>query len=484
MSGDLGEPLVLELSHISKRFGDRTVLDDVSLAVRRGTLHALLGENGAGKTTLMRIAFGLLRPDEGTLTIGGQRNIASPRDAIAAGIGMVHQHFTNVAEMTVAENVALGKSGRFDAAVAKHDVAAIAERSGLALDADARAADLSVGGQQRLEIVKALSRDARILILDEPTAVLAPGESLELLNWLRRFADDGNAVVLITHKLNEALSVADEVTVLRRGKLVLQSHADGLAADRLAAALLGENPELREERGVGVTTDRIVVSAIDVDALSDENRGVRGLNLEIRGGEVVGVAAIEGSGQYQLLRVLARRLAIKRGELRLPASIGFVPEDRHRDAVILPFSLEENVALKGSGARRGRLFVREIHDRTNTLISDFDVRGGDARTPMRTLSGGNQQRLVLGRELDGAPELLVVENPTRGLDLRATRAVHDRLRAAVASGAAVVVYSSDVDEVLALATRVIVIHNGRAREASRDRTVVGRAMLGIAEQAR
>jgi len=480
MTQELELPVVLELSHITKRFGDLTVLDDVSLAVRRGTVHALLGENGAGKTTLMRIAFGLLRPDEGTLTIEGRQGRgASARDAIARGVGMVHQHFTNVAEMTVAENVALGKTGRYDAAAARRDVVAIGGRSGLALDPDARAANLSVGGQQRLEIVKALSRDARILILDEPTAVLAPAESSELLHWLRRFADDGNAVVLITHKLNEALSIADEVTVLRRGKLVLHSPADGLTSDRLATAVLGETLPIGaalDERSPG---DRVVVSATDVDALSDENRGVRGFNLDIRSGETIGVAAIEGSGQHELLRALAHRLPARRGHLQLPASIGFVPEDRHRDAVILSFSLEENVALKDAGARRGGLAVRDIRGRTSELISAFDVRGGNAQTPMRSLSGGNQQRLVLARELDGAPELLVVENPTRGLDVRASGAVHEHLRRAAASGAAVVAYSSDVDEVLALATRVIVVHNGRVRETSRDRIEVGRAMLGL-----
>jgi simple sugar transport system ATP-binding protein len=481
MTSDLGEPSVLELSHITKRFGDVTVLDDVSLAVRRGTVHALLGENGAGKTTLMRIAFGLLRADEGTLTIAGARGrIASPRDAIAAGVGMVHQHFTNVGEMTVAENVALGKTGRFRAAEARREVDTIRERSGLTLDPDARAVDLGVGGQQRLEILKALSRNARILILDEPTAVLAPAEAAQLLAWLRRFADAGNSVVLITHKLHEALSIADDLTVLRRGRVVLQRFAEGLTADELAIALLGETPPTSESSGAGATLEQVVVKAVGVDVTSGV-RAVRDVNLEIRAGEIVGVAAIEGSGQHELLRALSRRLPIASGELRLPTSIGFVPEDRHRDAVVLPFSLEENVALRDSGARRGTLRIREIRDRTLGLLSAFDVRGGTGRTSMRSLSGGNQQRLVLARELEGAPELLVVENPTRGLDLRASGAVHARLRAAAAGGAAVVTYSSDVDEVLSLATRIIVVNNGRVRETATDRTVVGRAMLGVAD---
>jgi simple sugar transport system ATP-binding protein len=479
MGGDVREPRVLELSRITKRFGNLTVLDAVSLAVRRGTVHALLGENGAGKTTLMRIAFGLLPPDEGTLTIVGARGrIASARDAISAGVGMVHQHFTNVGEMTVAENVALGRSGRFRVPDAERDVATIGERSGLVLDATARAADLSVGGQQRLEIVKALSRDAKILILDEPTAVLAPAEATELLRWLRGFADAGHAVVLITHKLHEALSVADDVTVLRRGRVALQRPAAGLTIDELAVALLGESPQRTQSRPVEAQLGRAVVTAVAVDIVSTGN-GVRDVNLEIRAGELIGVAAIEGSGQHELLRALARRLPIARGELRLPALIGFVPEDRHQDAIILPFTLEENVALKDAGARRGQFRVRENRDRTNTLISAFDVRGGTARTPMRSLSGGNQQKLVLARELEGDPELLVVENATRGLDLRASAAVHARLRDAAAAGAAVVAYSSDVDEILEIATKVIVVHGGRVRETPLDRASIGRAMLGL-----
>jgi len=479
MNGDLRGRPALELSQITKRFGNQTVLEDVSLGLRPGTVHALLGENGAGKTTLMRIAFGLMRADQGTLTISGARQITSARDAIAAGVGMVHQHFTNIGEMTVAENVALGKTGRFNSGAAQRDVARIAERSGLVLDPNARAAELSVGGQQRLEIVKALSRNARILILDEPTAVLAPTEAAELLAWLRRFADDGNAVVLITHKLHEALSIADDVTVLRRGRVVLARAATGLTADELAASLLGERPITIESGRVPVVRDRIIVAAFGVEVEVD-GRGVRDVQLEIRAGEILGIAAIEGSGQSQLLRALARRLPITAGRLELPEAIGFVPEDRHKDAVILPFSLEDNVALKNAGEARGSLRLTEMRDRTASLISMFDVRGGSGPTRMAALSGGNQQKFVLGRELQGGPDLLVVENPTRGLDLRATNAVHDRLRSAAAAGAAVVAYSSDIDEVLGLATRVIVVHSGRVSAAPLDRTSVGRAMLGFA----
>lgn len=477
-----GDVPALMLSEISKRFGRAVALEDASITVRRGTVHALLGENGAGKTTLMRVAFGLVAPDSGIVTIAGTvRHIASPADAIDAGLGMVHQHFTNVPQMTVAENVALGARGRFSAEQASGRVVEIAGRSGLHLDPSTRAEELPVGAQQRLEIVKALARNTRTLILDEPTAVLAPLEANDLLRWVRRFADEGNSVVLITHKLPEALSVADDVTVLRRGHVVLRGTTAGVTADTLAAAMFGEDVSPTAERPFRADMGPIVATAAEVEVLNERGSvAVRGANLEIRAGEIVGIAGIEGAGQSELLRALAGRAAITRGELRLPSSIGFVPEDRQRDSLILEFSLAENVALSNAGARRGLLGMNAARERTLALIREFDVRGGSDRTPARNLSGGNQQKLVLARELAGAPALLVVENPTRGLDIRASRAVHDRLNAAAAAGAAVVLYSSDLDEVLTAATRVFVIHSGDLRECTRDREAVGRAMLGLA----
>ena len=483
----------LALSKISKHFGTVTALDDVSFSVRAGTVHALVGENGAGKTTLMRIAFGLIAADSGTITAAETgRRITSAADAIDAGIGMVHQHFTNVPAMSVAENVALGGRGRLSMGDASRRVTDIGVRSGLVLDPIAPAADLPVGGQQRLEIVKALARNTRMLILDEPTAVLAPAEAIELLRWLRQFADDGNSVVLITHKLDEALRIADDVTVLRRGRVVLHAAASTVTADGLANAMLGDDLSVaasapidaesaatvgHSDRPVG----RVVVTATGIDVVDDRGlAAVRNVSFSIRAGEIVGLAAIEGAGQRELLRALAGRAHVAKGELQLPKSIGFVPEDRHRDALVLGFTLAENMALKGAGNRRGRLTSAETRERTKTLLEEFDVRGGTAGSAARNLSGGNQQKFVLARELDGAPELLVVENPTRGLDIRATAAVRGRLRAAAASGAAVVIYSSDMDEVLALASRVFVLHAGIAQECRRDRDQVGLAMLGLA----
>ncbi len=472
---------VLTLSNITKRFGSTVALDDVSFQLRRGRVHALLGENGAGKTTLMRIAFGVDAPDSGRAMIGGSsRPVKSAAQAIAAGVGMVHQHFTNVGAMTVAENVALGGRGRFHASVATQRVIDIGARTGLSLDPGARAEQLPVGAQQRLEIVKALARDARILILDEPTAVLAPAEAEELLNWLRRYARNGNAVVLITHKLREALSVADDVTVLRRGRAVLSAPARAVTTESLTVAMIGEELVGHDDQPLVVPTAAIVVSARHIDISNERGAvAIRNASFEIRGGEVVGIAAVEGAGQHDLLRALALRRPIANGELVLPAEVGFVPEDRQRDALVLEFDGAENVALKGAGRRRGRIAWRSIRHRTAELIREFDVRGSGDHSPVRTLSGGNQQKLVLARELDGMPALLVVENPTRGLDIRATRDVHERLRAVAARGTAVVIYSSDLDEVLTIATRILVVYAGNVREEPRDRDRVGRAMLGV-----
>ena len=474
------DEVVLSLTNITKRFGAVVAVDDASLSVRRGHVHALLGENGAGKTTLMRIAFGLIAPDVGAVS-AESRAITNAREAIDAGLGMVHQHFTNVPAMTVAENVALGGSGRFDAARAASRVEEIGRRTGLSLDPHRVAGELPVGAQQRLEILKALARDARTLILDEPTAVLAPREIEELLAWLRAFADAGNSIVLITHKLREALAIADDVTVLRRGKVATSVPTSAVTMESLSASLLGEQPT-RFAAAKPTSASGDVIASLDRATMIDA-RGVVSINeatLEVRAGEIIGVAAIEGAGQRELLRLLAGRVSATSGTVRLPSVRGFIPEDRHRDALMFDASLTENVTLRGAGSRRGRIRWSDERARTHALIESYDVRGGDENARVRALSGGNQQKLVLARELDERPRLLVAENPTRGLDIRATQAVHDRLREAAAAGAAVVMYSSDLDEVLTLATRMLVVHAGQVSECPLDRDVVGRAMLGVA----
>ena len=528
----------LELRGITRRFGDVTALDDATLAVRAGTVHALLGENGAGKTTLMRVAFGMVRPDAGTVHIEGTRvELRSPGDAIAAGIGMVHQHFALVPAMTVAENVALGGRGRYSARSAADQVLRIGEASGLRLDPAALAGELPVSGQQRLEIMKALSRDARILILDEPTAVLAPGEIADLLKQLRSFADEGRTVVLVTHKLREARSIADDVTVLRRGATVLSAPSSGASESSLVRAILGGGPDARAEdvrdldvlagatapEGPGdgkpvetgevadgdrvdLATKALVDSGISSRATSTgdlaltgdpvlearqlsvaDARGIlkiRNATLAVRRGEIVGIAGVEGAGHNQLLRALAGRIEPAAGTLRRPQKTGFIPEDRHGDALILDFSLAENVILRDAGELRGTVDWSAAESQTDGLIRQFDVRAAGSRVPASTLSGGNQQKLVLARELQDEPAVLIAENPTRGLDIQASAMVHARLRAAAAAGTAVVVHSSDLDELLALSSRILVVFAGTVHEVPHDREAVGRGMLGLFTTAR
>jgi ABC-type uncharacterized transport system ATPase subunit len=480
------------LADVVKHFGTVTALDGASFSVRPGTVHALLGENGAGKTTLMRIAFGMVRPDAGRLLVQG-RPVAwqSPADAISAGIGMVHQHFTLVPAMTVAENVELGAGAsggwRFHRRVTEERTRALSQASGLDVDPKARVAELSIAAQQRVEILKALSRDARILILDEPTAVLAPRETEELLRWLRTYSGRGGTAILITHKLREAVAVADDVTVLRRGRTVFAARRSEADERVLIRAMIGDESDptiYRTERTVlspspAPSAREAIVMLDGVVASDGERRETIRATFTVHAGEVVGIAGVEGAGQHTLLRVLAGRIQPTSGRLTRPARIGFIPEDRHRDGLVLDFSLAENVALRGASERRGRMSWPAIRQRTATLVREYDVRASSVRTSARTLSGGNQQRLVLARELDGQPALVVAENPTRGLDVRATADVHDRLRAARDAGAAVILYSSDLDEVLALATRVLAVHTGSVREVAPEKDLVGRAILGL-----
>lgn len=491
----------LELTQISKRFGSIEALAAASLHVRPQTVHALLGENGAGKTTLMRVAYGACRPDAGTIRVDGTlANFHSSADAIARGIGMVHQHFALVPAMTVAENVALGMRGRYHAAAAADRVRRLGDQTGLVLDPEARVESLPVGAQQRLEIVKALARDARILILDEPTAVLPPQESEELFRWIRRFRDAGNAVVLITHKLREALAVADDVTVLRHGATVLTGQAAALDEPALVTALLGSEGEGATGAAVWGAplsppaaaipsrrpgTRSIVASLRDVAiGRTHDRRVLSDTTLEVHEGEIIGVAAVEGSGQRELLRLLAGRLVPTHGTVSLPESVAFIPEDRHRDALVLEMTLVENVALRSLGQRRGRVPWDALRHDTETILADFDVRTTGTGARADALSGGNQQKLVLGRELATRPALVIAENPTRGLDIRATAAVQAQLRTARDAGSAVVLYSSDLDEVLTLADRMLVLHAGHVQEIyAPTRDNVGRAMLGAGRDA-
>jgi|tagenome__1003787_1003787.scaffolds.fasta_scaffold20960778_3 ABC-type uncharacterized transport system ATPase subunit len=470
----------LRLEGIVKQLGRTRALNHASLFVRPGSVHALLGENGAGKSTLMRVAFGLLQPDEGQILLDGRSTpLRSPADSIRLGIGMVHQHFTNVAAMTAAENIALGGHGLYSPTAAHDRARTLADEVQLAIDPSALAGSLSIAAQQKLEILKALHRNAAILILDEPTAVLAPAEARDLLGLVQQFAVRGGSVVLITHKLSEALETADDVTVLRYGRTVYQGAADQTSANQLAAAMLGEAPSasrpvMRQPSGEPM----LRLSGVTMV----DSRGVIRLanaNLEVRAHEILGVAGLENSGHEVLLRGVAGRIDPTSGTIWRGGATALIPEDRQRDALVLGFSLTENLALKGAGRRRGRMIWKRFRDRALELAAEYDVRSPSVDAPVNELSGGNQQKLVLARELSDGPSIIVAENPTRGLDIRASAAVHERLREAAARGAAALVHSSDLDEVLALATRVVAVHEGRLTEVPNDREAVGRAMLGL-----
>lgn len=467
-----GSPM-LTLSSISKSYGPLLALDDVSLDVAAGEVHALLGENGAGKTTLMHVAYGLVRPDRGEVRAGAAGRPlrqATPFAARAAGIGLVHQHFTSIPAFTVAENIGLTAGWpETGAALVARAEAAIA-RLGLPLDARRPAGALTAQLRQRLEIVKALASGARILLLDEPSAVLAPREVGELLERLRGFAADGGAVVLITHKLEEVLAVADRVTVLRRGRVVLRGTVAEESAASLVRAMLGEADGVAEPvRGVSNAPGAIRARVTH-----------HGRPLELRAGEIVGIAAIEGNGQRALLRAVA---GVERHEgiaVALEGTVVLVPEDRTTEGMLPDFTVAENFLL-GTWRQYGRWIDRRRLERTTAdAIARYDVRAAGPGVRMGALSGGNQQKLVLARALAAEPAVIVAEDPTRGLDVRAAAAVHRRLREAADAGAAVLVHASDLDEVLRLADRVVAIAEGvlYPLPAGATRDQVGDAMLG------
>lgn len=487
----------LALESIDKRFGEVQALRGASLNVRRGTLHAVLGENGAGKTTLMRIAFGLMAADAGGVRIDGVPvTLATGADAIRHGLGMVHQHFTLVPAMSAAENIALGGRGRLELRAVAARVQELVERTGLRVDPSARVAALGVGAQQRVEILKALYSDARLLILDEPTAVLTPPEAEELFAWLRRFVSEGGTAVLVTHKLQEALAVADDVTVLRRGHNVLAAPAAQLDMATLVRAVTGDDSGepfsiLNDDTGAASPASArrrappprgVCVARLDAVSARDM-RGVervRDATIDCFAGEIIGLAGVEGSGVHELVRLLAGRLAPSGGVATLPPHIGFIPEDRLRDAVIEDFTLIENVALRGAGARRGRMPWPALAALTAGLMERHDVRAPSPATRAGALSGGNQQKFVVARELDEHPTLVVAENPVRGLDIRATAHVLRELAGSADAGSAVVFYSADIDELLPLADRMLVVFAGRVREVTVERTAVANALVGAA----
>ncbi|RKG62966.1 ABC transporter ATP-binding protein [Corallococcus sp. CA054B] len=489
-------------------------LEDASLDIVPGELLAVVGENGAGKSSLMNVLYGLYHPDAGTFLMDGKPvRFKSPRDAIAKGIGMVHQHFMLVPTLTVAENVVLGreptKRGLLDLDRACDEVAATAKRFGFQLDPRARVDTLTVGSQQKVEIVKALHRGAQVLILDEPTAVLTPQESDELSQVMRGLVAQGRTVVLISHKLKEVLGVADRVAVMRRGRTVAEVRASETTVSALAALMVGEGSRGAAMTGVPAVasgtqeaaTGPVVLEAKDLRATGDNGRpALQGVSLTVRAGEIVGIAGVDGNGQRELAEVLTGLRKLDGGEGTLlggplagltPAlakarGVGHVPEDRLARAVVKAMTVEENVAL---GRHRQPPFARGPwvdfkgrRERTNQLLTGYDVRPNDPVVALQALSGGNQQKVVVARELDADPKLLVVVQPTRGLDIGAVAQVHERLRDAKARGAGVVMVSLDLEEVLALSDRVYVLYEGRVTghfpRKDLDERELGRRMLG------
>ncbi|HQR17057.1 MAG TPA: ATP-binding cassette domain-containing protein [Gemmatimonadales bacterium] len=479
--------MTLSLQNITKSFSAVRALAGVDLVLRPGEVHAVLGENGAGKSTLMRIANGLLRPDAGTISVDGvTTRFRSARDARRRGIGMVHQHSTAVPALSVMENIALAAGWPVAPAALRRRVEDLTARLSLPLDPSRPASHLSVALKQRLEIVKALASGARILLLDEPTAVLAPAEADELLGFVRGLARAGGAVVLITHKLDEALGVADRITVLRQGRVVRSALRPEFTAAELTTAMIGG--EVAVAPRVRKSTDWPVLIRCDaLEVARESGTGLRQASFSVRGGELVAVAGIEGNGQRELLRAVAGLRRPFRGLLEVSRPVAFIPEDRSTEGLIPSLTLTENVVL-GVGRAASWIVGRRVRRvdwpaarrRTAELLARFGVRAAGSEAPAGSLSGGNQQKLLVARALERRPRVLVAENPTRGLDLQAAADIHARLRAAAAAGAAVLVYSNDLDEVVELGDRVLVAFEGVVAEApaGADRQAIGAMLLG------
>jgi ABC-type uncharacterized transport system ATPase subunit len=494
---------VVELDGIVKRFPGVVANDGADLELARGEVHALLGENGAGKTTLMSVLSGIYRPDAGIVKLDGREvSFRTPRHALEAGIGMVHQHFRLVQPFTVAENVLLGAAGGFRVARQSIEdrVTELAEAYGLKVDPTARIWQLSAGEQQRVEILKALLRDARILILDEPTAVLTPQEAERLFETLRRIAAEGRTVVFITHKLDEVMAVADRITVLRAGRRVATTARDDTDKQSLASLMVGHEVSARSDRGqTGATQKCLLVRGLN--AIGD--RGLQVLHdvaFDVNRGEIVGLAGVSGNGQRELTEVLAGLRPLASGTVevdgvdisataprgRIELGLSYVPEDRLGMGLVGSMDCVGNIMLKRSGddaLTRGPFVDRgQAEKLTKKLVDAFEVKTPSIRAPVRLMSGGNIQKLLLARELSSEPKLLVASHPTAGLDVAAAQAVHELLLEERSRGAAILLVSEDLDELLSLADRILVLYEGKVMGTvagdEADRSRLGLMMAG------
>jgi ABC-type uncharacterized transport system ATPase subunit len=487
---------LLELLGITKQFPGVLANDHVDFELAKGEVHALLGENGAGKSTLMNILYGLYHPDEGEIRLGGKPvRIGSPRDAIDLGIGMVHQHFMLIPVMTVAENIVLAveptKGPFLDLAGAAARVRELSTQFGLAVRPEARVASISVGMQQRAEILKALYRGADILILDEPTAVLTPQEARELFEIIRSLQAEGKSIVFISHKLNEVREIADRITVLRLGKKVDTVPREGATSEGLARLMVGREVILRVEKPAAQPGETLL--QVENLTVLDERglEAVRGVSFEVKAGEIVGIAGVDGNGQSELIdaltglrRPLGGRIVAAGKEITSASSrecldlgVGHIPEDRQVRGLVLDFTLAENLALhdfrKEPDSKWGWLYPKRLIEQARRLLKEFDVRGGRPQTLAAALSGGNQQKVVVAREVSRDPRILVAAQPTRGLDVGAIEFVHRRLVKERDEGRAILLVSFELEEILSLSDRILVLYEGR---------VVGEYAPGVSEE--
>ncbi|NBR78038.1 MAG: ABC transporter ATP-binding protein [Microbacteriaceae bacterium] len=496
----------LELRNITKRFGTLNANDNISLTLEPGEIHSLLGENGAGKSTLMNVLYGLLQPDEGQILIDDQPvKFNGPGDAMAAGIGMVHQHFMLIPVFTVAENVVLGheptsKIGGLDLDKARELVKEISDRFGFEIDPDAKIQDLPVGAQQRVEIIKSLARNAKVLVLDEPTAVLTPQETDELMDIMRGLAKTGTSIIFITHKLREVQQVSNRITVIRQGKVVA-SPSPKSSASELASLMVGREVDLNVTRKpVKVGAETLVIK--DLTVLDDrQHQMVDGVSFTVRDGEVLAIAGVQGNGQTELAEAILGLRKIHSGSIEvagrdltkstvrevLEAGLGYIPEDRKKDGLVGDFTIAENLMLDGSFGSpfsKGYQIDFATRDRiADELIEEFDIRTPSATTLAKQLSGGNQQKVVVARELSRELKVLVASQPTRGVDVGSIEFIHEQIIAARDAGKTVVIISTELDEVLALADRIAVMYRGKIVgivDAKTTREKLGKMMAGIA----